>query len=90
MDPSAAEIDAARWLVANALSVQIDLIGSESQMYDIPIWDSLGQLSLILMIEETLGIQVSDESAFEKLKSVRGVAAYVSGHTRHSMNRARI
>ena len=78
MSPSPEEIGTARCLVAKALSVNIDRIGSETKMYQIPIWDSLGQLSVILAIEESLHVQITDESTFDSLTSVRGIATYCS------------
>jgi acyl carrier protein len=73
-----AEIDMARSLVAKALSVSIDCIGSETKMYEIPIWDSFGQLSVILAIEEMLHVKITDESTFDSLTSIRGIATYLS------------
>ena len=78
MDASPAEIETARSLVALALSVSVDYIGSETKMRDIPVWDSLGQLSVVLAIEETLHVQITDESTFDLLTSVRGIATYLS------------
>jgi acyl carrier protein len=77
-----AEIDTARSLVAKALSVSVDRIGSETKMYDTPMWDSLGQLSVILAIEETLHVQITDESIFDALTSIRGIATYLSKYRR--------
>jgi hypothetical protein len=48
------------------------------KMYQIPIWDSLGQLSIILAIEEALHVQITDESTFDSLTSIRGIATYLS------------
>lgn len=78
MSLSPGDVGAARSLVANALSVSVNQIGSETKMYEIPIWDSLGQLSVILAIEETLKVQITSETTFESLKSIRGIATYIS------------
>jgi acyl carrier protein len=80
MGASPPEFVAARTLVARALSVDVDLIGPETTMYGIPTWDSLGQLSVVLAIEETLRLRITDEATFESLKSIRGIAAYLSIH----------
>jgi acyl carrier protein len=77
-----AEIDTARSLVAKALAVSVDRIGSETKMYETPMWDSLGQLSVILAIEETLHVQITDESIFDALTSIRGIATYLSKYRR--------
>lgn len=73
-----AEIEAARALVAKALSVSVDRIGAETQMYEVPVWDSFGQLSVILAIEETLHMQIGDQSTFDSLTSIPGIATYLS------------
>jgi acyl carrier protein len=75
---SPAEIGAARSLVAKALSVSVDRVRSESRIYETPMWDSLGQLSIILAIEETLHVQITDPSTFDSLTSIRGIADYLS------------
>jgi acyl carrier protein len=79
---SAADIEAARALVAGALAVSVDRIRPETKMYDNPIWDSLGQLSIILAVEETLHTQITDESVFDTLTSVRGIAEHLSSGDR--------
>jgi acyl carrier protein len=75
-EPSA--VDAARAIVAKALSISPDRIAADTQMYDIASWDSLGQLSVILSIEEMTRVQITDDTLFEQLTSVRGIAAYMS------------
>lgn len=78
MEAKTLEITAAQSLVAKALALSVDCIGPETKMYDIGIWDSLGQLSVILAIEETLHVRVTDESVFQSLTSVPGIAAYLA------------
>jgi len=72
------EIEIARSLVAQALSVSVDCISPETKMYELPIWDSLGHLSVILAIEQMLQKQITDESTFQWLTTVRGIATYLS------------
>ena len=45
-------------------------------MYDIGIWGTLGQLSVILAIEEKLHVRITEESVFQSLTSVPGIAAH--------------
>ena len=68
----------ARALVAKALAIGIDRITLETKLYGDPAWDSLGQLSVILAVEEELRRQIMDESTFEALTSVIGIAAYLT------------
>ena len=78
MEAKALEITAARSLVAKALALSADRIGPQTKMYDIGNWDSLGQLSVVLAIEEKLHVRITDESIFQSLKSVPGIAAYLA------------
>ena len=70
-------VAAARALVAEALGISVDRIGPESKLYDDRAWDSLGQLSVILAIEERLDAQITDEATFESLTSILGIAGYL-------------
>lgn len=72
------DIGTARALVAKALSVNVDFIGPETKMFGLPAWDSFGQLSVVLTIEEELGARVEDEVTFNRLTSVPGIAAYLA------------
>jgi hypothetical protein len=47
--PDPTQIEAARALVAAALHVVIEEIGPDAAMSAVPIWDSFGQLSVILV-----------------------------------------
>lgn len=79
MEDDADAVHAARSLVAKALAVNLDKIGSDTCMYDIPPWDSLGQLSIVVAIEEAAQVDINDANMFELLKSVRNIATYISG-----------
>ena len=78
MSASSTDIDLARSIVATALAVNIDCVGSDTSLYDISAWDSLGQLSIVLAVEEALDVKVVDESTFELLTCVRTIATYIS------------
>ncbi len=80
VDPLPGSVSAARTLVAGALAVNVDGIGPETRMYELAVWDSLGQLSVILAVEESLRVRIRYESEFEMLTSIPGIAAYLSRH----------
>ena len=79
MDPDPAQVEAARALVAAALCVAVDRIGSVASMYGLPVWDSFGQLSVILAVEETIGARIEDAATFDRLTSVPSIAAFLAG-----------
>lgn len=76
VDPD--QIGAARTLVAMALCVGVNDISPTASMFSIPIWDSFGQLSVILAVEEALGARIENATMFDRLTSVRGVAAFLA------------
>jgi acyl carrier protein len=84
MSPTPAELASAQALVARALSISTDGIDVETQMYDVPAWDSFGQLSVILAVEQALGAEITDPAVFQSLTSVRGIAAFLSVTPRSS------
>ena len=73
-----AQIKAARALVAAALRVVIDEIDPDAAMSAVPIWDSFGQLSVILAVEEAVRVRIRDQASFNRLTSVRGIAAFLA------------
>jgi acyl carrier protein len=58
--------------------VAVERIGSEATMFGVPEWDSFGQLSVVLTIEEDLGARIEDEATFNRLTSVLDIAAYLA------------
>jgi len=57
-------------------------LGDDDSLLDAGIVDSTGVLELILLIEETFGIEVADEEVVpENLDSVNRIAAYVEKKT---------
>lgn len=54
-------------------------LGDDDSLLDTGVVDSTGVLELILLIEETFGIEVADEEVVpENLDSVNRIAAYVA------------
>jgi acyl carrier protein len=47
---------------------------------DYPEWDSLSHMSLIAMLDSEFNIQI-ENSAFEKMKTVRDIYEYVQART---------
>lgn len=47
--------------------VGVDEIGDTSSQDDIPKWDSLGHLNLVVALEEEFNIQLSDDQIVELL-----------------------
>jgi acyl carrier protein len=54
-----------RSLLADAFQVSIDEITPELAFGDLPQWDSMGHMELLLRLEETYGIEIDAESIAE-------------------------
>ena len=67
----------ARRLLAEALGIPLQRAKELSSMYDIPEWDSEGQLCIILALEECTGREIRDETLFEQLTEVSEIIAFL-------------
>ena len=52
-----------RQVMATLLNVNITAIGSETSMDNIPTWDSLRHMNLVLALEEEFKVTIPDEDA---------------------------
>jgi acyl carrier protein len=75
---SAAVVERLRQLVSDQLSVDVSKMKSEANIIDDLGADSLDLVELVMAIEETFDIEVSDEEA-EVLRTVGDVEAFVVG-----------
>jgi acyl carrier protein len=50
-------------VMATLLKVDAESIGPESSMDNIPNWDSLRHMNLVLALEEEFGVTIPDEDA---------------------------
>ncbi len=65
-----------RALVAEALQVASEEIGAETAFGDLPQWDSMGHMEVMLALEERFGVEVSAET-IGALTSVPRIAAHL-------------
>ena len=78
----------ARALVARALCVGEDLVDGETRAFDLPAWDSMGQLSVLMEIEEALGLRIEDAAMVDQLTSVAGIASLLADHAARAADKA--
>lgn len=81
MDKSAPEIDpaAVQALLADVFAVPQQEISPELQFGDLPEWDSLGHMDLMMRLEEEYGLEVTADRIAE-LVSVPAILAHLSAH----------
>ena len=75
---SAAVVERLRQLVSDQLGVDVSKMKSEANIIDDLGADSLDVVELVMALEETFDIEVSDEEA-EVLRTVGDVEAFVVG-----------
>lgn len=66
-------------LIAKTLDVTIDIIDNELAIGDIPEWDSLAHLRIIMAIEKELGIRLEIEETIE-IEDVEDIIDAVQSH----------
>jgi acyl carrier protein len=69
-------LDRVKQIIATLFNVDEGSLTSASAAKDIPAWDSMGQLMLILELEQQFDIQIPPERA-EKLTSISEIVDFV-------------
>lgn len=62
--------------IATTLKVPAARITEHTVNEDLPAWDSLGQVNLVMALEQTFDLMIEVED-FEQLKSVPAILAYL-------------
>jgi acyl carrier protein len=63
-------------ILSGLFNVSIDTLSEESSAADIDAWDSLGQLMVIVELEQQFGVQISPERG-EELTSIAKIAEFL-------------
>ncbi|HTR79369.1 MAG TPA: acyl carrier protein [Gemmatimonadaceae bacterium] len=66
-------------LVAETLNVAPGALVDSLQYQDIPEWDSVGHLNLMLALEEALGVAIPDDTVVE-LTTMEALRAFATKH----------
>jgi acyl carrier protein len=67
-------------IISTLFNVDEQMIGAESSGATIPGWDSMGQLMLIIELEQEFHIQIPPEES-EKLTNVAAIVRLIDGLT---------
>ena len=67
-------MDEAKRLLAEALRIRIEGISDDTKIQELPMWDSLGHMALIVLVEERINVTLSIDDIMA-MTSVRGLAA---------------
>lgn len=78
MKNRSADINQIKEIVAKALSCSVDSLHSDSGLSRHEKWDSLGQIQIIVELEEVYRIKV-DESNIECFTTIQKIYDYLNG-----------
>jgi acyl carrier protein len=67
-------MDESKRLLAEALRIGVGRISNDTSMRDLPMWDSLGHMALIVLVEEHIGATLSMDEILA-MTSLKGIAA---------------
>jgi acyl carrier protein len=73
--------DQVQALLADAIQVPADLVTPDLAFGDLPQWDSLGHMEVMMRLEEEYGIEISADTIAE-LISVPDICAYLEREVR--------
>ena len=71
-------LDKIQTTLAQALKVDVAEITSETAFGDLPQWDSLGHMELMILLEEHFGVDINADTITE-LVSVQAIYNHVTG-----------
>ncbi len=66
-------------ILAEAIQVPLDMVTPDLAFGDLPQWDSLGHMEVMMRLEEHFGIEINADTIAE-LISVPKICAYLEDH----------
>lgn len=72
-------IDRVRETLALTFKIPTERITASTRDEDLPAWDSLGQVNLVMALEQTFDLCIEVED-FERLTSVPAILDYLAEH----------
>jgi acyl carrier protein len=71
-------LDKIQTVLAQALKVEVTEISPETAFGDLPQWDSLGHMELMILLEEQFGVEINADTITE-LISIQAIYDHVTG-----------
>lgn len=66
-------------LLAEALHVPLDQVSIDMQFGDLPQWDSMGHMEVMILLEERFGVEINPDTIAE-LTSVPAIRDFIEGN----------
>jgi acyl carrier protein len=79
MNPSPALIEQVQAILAEAIQVPIEDITPDLAFGDLPQWDSMGHMEVMLRLEEKFGVEINADT-IATLVSVPAICTYIEAH----------
>ena len=67
-------------IIANALEVKIDQINDQTKAEDLEEWDSIGHLSILVALDNSLNGKIAKISEFSEADSIRKIIKILIQH----------
>jgi len=74
------KLERVKQIISTLFNVDVESLNVESSPTDVSAWDSMGQLMLVLELEQQFDIQIPPERA-EKLTSVAAIVEFLEEST---------
>jgi acyl carrier protein len=65
--------------LAEALNIPADQVTPELALGDLPQWDSMGHMEVMMLLEQNFGIEINNET-IASLTSIPAIQQYLSEH----------
>ena len=65
--------------MASALSISCDQLSDDLQYGDIPEWDSLGHMNIMMALEDEFAVEITTET-ISQLVSIAAIREYLKQH----------
>lgn len=65
-------------LLAEAIQVPPDLVSAELAFGDLPQWDSMGHMEVMMLLEARFGVEINADT-IANLTSIPAIVAYLDG-----------
>ena len=70
--------DKVRTVLAQALNIVADEISADTAFGDLPQWDSMGHMEVMILLEEKFGVEINADTISD-LISVQAIYEHVTG-----------
>lgn len=71
--------DQIQTMLVEALRVPPDMVTSDLALGDLPQWDSMGHMEVMMLLEQYFGVEINNDTIAE-LTSIPAIQTYITSH----------